>query len=164
MEFVLFIIVAQVLTLLHELGHAIGALVTSEKEVLVVLGRTRKDSMKEVFSIGRLKIKLGLFSPVTGFTHIEMSNLSRAQLMAFYFGGPLMSLSLTFILFVVNQQLINSEVHKIIRFASVYALIQFFITALPIRYPDFWGDYGNLESDGLSILKLFRKNSNVDID
>ncbi|MGI6636058.1 MAG: hypothetical protein ACOX7B_12950 [Christensenellales bacterium] len=162
MKIILFIFVAQLSTILHELGHAVVALIISKKDVFIIIGRTQIDSIRKVISIGRLKIKIGRFSPVTGFAYVDESDLNRAQLVIFYLGGPLISLLLTLVLFFTSRQISNAEVQEILQFSTVYLFIQFLVTVLPIRYPRIWGAYGNYDSDGLSVVKLFKKQDKED--
>lgn len=151
LRIILFWIAAEILTFLHELGHAIAGLLLTRERVVIHMGNPGKRYPHVHF--GRLEIRLHNFVPFVGFTYIDETRLNRAQRLWFYLGGPLMSLALTVLLFSTAATY-GSETLRV--FASM-ALIQLLITAIPMNYPRFFGAYADMPSDGMWVVQLLQR-------
>jgi hypothetical protein len=151
---VLFIIINQITTIFHELGHAIPALIFTKDTVKLILG---KDISKtKIISVSRLNIELRGFSPSTGFVYWNAGKMTKSQKLVATTGGPLVSLiigvSLIFFSGAVNDYLIK----QIMFFSALYNLFEFITTSIPVIYPKWWGEYGGFSSDGYKVLSLIK--------
>lgn len=157
LQLILLFATAELCTLLHELGHAAGILLSSREKVLIRLGLPPFDKDKRLLQLGRLSLQHGGFMPFYGVTYVNEEALNRRQLLLFFLGGPLLSLLLSGLAFAAAARWGSGSAAELLRFAGTYLLIQFFITALPLRYPQFPGPYAGMKSDGLYILELLPK-------
>ncbi|MCE7792823.1 hypothetical protein K8O68_10390 [Salipaludibacillus sp. CUR1] len=52
----------------------------------------------------------------------------------------------------------NGNIHSILIGITVFNIFSFLVTAIPLKYPRWWGAYKGLPSDGLQFLNLLRGN------
>lgn len=157
MTVIIFVMVAQTTTIIHELGHAIPALIFTKDKVKITLGS--KDVIG-VFSLGRLDIYIKKFNPIAGFVHSNKSSLSKPALFLISFGGPAFSCITIILLIFIRNDALNRYTFQALDFAVNYCIISFIITAVPVIYPKFFGVYSGQPSDGYRMLMLLKKNSN----
>lgn len=152
---IFFIVVAPTCTLLHEVGHGLGAISTSKSNVHIYLGKRTKDN-KENFKLGRLHFHIQW--SFAGFAHWG-KGLDKRQRAVALAGGPIMSLLLVLLFWLFASLVSQSELRQLINWTVTYNLIQFIITIIPITYPRWMGGYNGLPSDGLQLLRLLREKT-----
>lgn len=155
LNIILFILIAQITTIAHELGHALSALILSKENIKIILGRRNNKNFKKI-GLTRLNIELKGFDPFTGFVQINESKLTKFQKIMFYAGGPIVSLVLAIVLSLIISSIEHEVLKQIIVFSRNYQLLQFIATSIPMVYPKWWGGYGGNSSDGHAILKLIK--------
>ncbi|OFZ23194.1 MAG: hypothetical protein A2X94_02840 [Bdellovibrionales bacterium GWB1_55_8] len=133
---------------MHELGHAAVPLLEGE-HVKIFLGSMSGVSIE----IGRLEIILGEIAraPYFGFTEWTSNSL------ASQIGGPLISLLMIllvgFATYTVRKQ--SAILRQVGTAALIAVVLQFVFTTIPMKYPEWFGHYAGMESDGLKALCLF---------
>ena len=85
-----FIAFKSIATLLHELGHALPALLLTNSPVSIRVG---DDSEKPFIDAGRMTLSLSLRTASIGFTSYDRNSLSVFRLVLVVLGGPVISLS-----------------------------------------------------------------------
>ncbi|WP_237706192.1 hypothetical protein [Ornithinibacillus scapharcae] len=151
--FLFFILVVPVFVLLHEIGHGIGALLTSKADIHIYLGQFSEDNI-ENFKLGRFHL------------HIQWSNvgyaywgesLEKHQKIIALASGPLMSLFLALLFGQLTSLDLQNELRQFFSLSAIYNFFQFIITIIPITYPRWMAADEKLSSDGLQIIHLLRK-------
>ncbi len=153
--FSFYILLIPFFILLHEVGHGLGAVISSNSHVHIYLG-TKNEKNKENFKIGKLHFHI-IWSYI-GFAYWE-AELNKRQKVAALAGGPLMSLLLTLIfgwLTIITSQ---SELHQLFFGSLVFNLFQFITTIIPVKYPRWMGGYSGFKSDGLQLLGILRSKN-----
>jgi len=85
-----FIAFKSIATLLHELGHALPALLLTNSPVSIRVG---DDSVKPLIDAERMTLSLSLRNASIGFTSYDRNSLSVFRLVFVVLGGPMASLS-----------------------------------------------------------------------
>lgn len=152
---IFFIVVAPTCTLLHEVGHGLGAISTSKSDVHIYLGKRTKDN-KENFQLGRLHFHIQ--GSLSGFAQWE-KGLDKRQRAVALAGGPIMSLLLVLLFGLLVSLISQSEVRQLMNWALMFNIIQFTGTIIPITYPRWMGGFSGLPSDGLQLLRLLREKT-----
>lgn len=146
---------------IHEIGHAIGYMIaTKDNNWNIGIGKGGR-----VCKIGRFNIHLipfyGYFLPIN-----MKKSISKTKIIANLIGGPLASLLLLLLLFLVKYN-INSLVQVIlalearaylIDYSIIFNLSMFISSALPYK-PRSWLFNGYV-SDGWQILENIKTNKN----
>lgn len=159
--FVGFFLISIVSILFHEYGHIIMAKLfynAKYKGIDLGLGKT-------LFSIGKVSVKS---MPIYGYAHFEYKDAesfektSRLRKIMPYFGGPLFSILLVFLSYIVAVRLSTSNYDDIyLILANIclnYNLILFFSAIFPTTY--FTRASGQpVYSDGMCVLKIIRNES-----
>jgi hypothetical protein len=144
------------LTLLHELGHAVPAALLTGRRVMVNQG-ARPSLLR--FSLWRLDFRLrplvGFRTAWFGFYESEAEDVSRAKRAVIAGAGPATSLLAFFALSLLAASL-PYPASWFVWSAGIGALIQFLVTALPLRYGRVFGPYSGRISDGRRIVELVR--------
>ncbi|CAK4074644.1 hypothetical protein VDT1_3519 [Vibrio sp. 16] len=144
-------IIAPLLTLIHELGHAIPQLFWV-KHVTISLGTPRRGF---TIPMGRLTIITSATPFHRGFCQIS-STLSLQQRAFVLLGGPLVSWGCYF-LFSVGQNVSTPPFATYcLNFSATFSFLQALMTTIPWRYPKRLVGYSGQASDGLQLLKLLR--------
>lgn len=151
-----FVIVFQLTTIIHELGHAVPARIFSKDKVTIYLG---VGNSKRNFKIGGLQVVLRGFHPFTGFALWNGDKLTRLGKILSTLGGSLISLIVGLGLLLFTGKVSNIILNNLFTFMSYYNLFQFIVTAIPIKYPSWWGAYGGVTSDGYKALAIFKEKS-----
>jgi hypothetical protein len=142
------------LTLLHELGHAMTALALGVRRVIVSVGRPPRRAL----SLGRLELRIRLLNRPrwSWFGTIEASDdLSRPKAIAVLAAGPLVTGAVLATLFVAAALVPWPPVLLVWAVAAAVAW-ELLVTAIPIRYPRWFGPYAGRVSDGYRISRLLR--------
>lgn len=148
-----FMIVGPACTLLHEIGHGVGAIATSKSNVHIYLGKINKNN-KENIKLGRLHFHIQW--SFAGFAHWG-KGLDKRQRAVALAGGPIMSLLLALLFGLLASFVSQSVWHQLVTWTAIYNLIQFLITVIPMTYPRWMGAYQGMSSDGLKLLRLLRE-------
>ncbi len=154
LNIILLIIVSQSATISHELGHAITALIFTEDNVKVTLGKNKTESKK--ISFKRLYIELKGFQPFLGFVQWNSSKITKFQKIMITAGGPIASLIIGVILIIISRVIKFQLLKQVITFSAYYHIWQVIITSIPIVYPKWWFGYEGHSSDGYKILRLIK--------
>lgn len=157
MNLILFIIlgvlIIQLATFFHELGHAIPAVVFSNDKVKMVLGNKR---INKRVKINKLSISIRSFEPFTGFVCYNAKNIKKAQIMIICIGGPITSLLIGVISFALSNLILQDIIRKLLIFASIYNIFLFILTIVPIIYPNWIGKLGGHLSDGYKAIRTIK--------
>lgn len=158
LTFLLFIaLILPFTTFVHELGHALVATHLLKVPVEIKLGTTFN---RKGLTLGRIHINIQLLSGWVGFFNYKAptKKVSKSKQILIFLAGPLFSILLSSVCFTfltyINVPMILNNLLKFIMHAS---LAQFLITIIPFKYPDFFGSYSGLSSDGYQIVKLIRQ-------
>ncbi|WP_214481878.1 M50 family metallopeptidase [Bacillus sp. SM2101] len=153
--FLLFItLILPFTTFIHELGHALPALLISKDPVEIRLGKSDKGTG---ITFGRLTIKIQPLSGWLGFAffHIPKHKSMSVHHALVLLSGPLFSFMLSLFCYVLYTFLdFNSISSFLIKSIMHASLGQFILTIFPIKYPSFLWGYGGMPSDGYRVLKL----------
>ncbi|MCT2534767.1 hypothetical protein NC661_04490 [Aquibacillus koreensis] len=155
---VYFALVFPISTFIHELGHALPALILSKEKVEIRLGTRFKGSGVR---FGRLTIKVQPFSGFTGVVNFNISKESNAKARNFWILilGPMFSFFLVVgCYFVITYNELPDVIDFLIRALMFASLAQFTLTIIPMKYPIFFGAYKGTPSDGYRVLMLFKKD------
>jgi hypothetical protein len=161
------------LTLLHELGHALTALALSHQPIHVFLGTTprqirqRGREEKPIFCLGKLAFSLSLVGLPFGVGWARWpANLSWRRSVLTLLAGPVTTLlclvvvSLTTLVLrpAAHPSAIQSGAYDFFLWLLLLAGLQFLACALPVQYPAFWvGALAGLSSDGDKIRRLLKQ-------
>lgn len=151
---VLWVVTGPLLTMLHEAGHGVAALLLSRGQVSVSVGPAHG---RWSFRAGRIRFDLTpLYGPV-GFYSYQTDQVSRVSRTAILIAGPLVSLLSGIALIAVDGA--TPVADSWVRDGRNWALLQFLLTAIPMHYPPGWGPYGGVPSDGLRLVRLWRSDN-----
>ena len=143
------------LTLLHELGHALPALAVSHEPVAVRVGWQPNRTV----SLGRLKLHFRLLNRPKwgwfGYFEVKWECLERWQAVAVTAGGPVVSV-LVLAALLTGTALIRWPAVILIWTTALAVAWQVLVTAIPMRYPGWFGPYAGWTSDGYRIVRLLR--------
>lgn len=150
--FTFYILLIPFYILLHEVGHGLGVVLSSNSDVHIYLG-PRNEKNKENFTIGKFHFHL-LWSYI-GFVDWEarLNNRQRAAALA---GGPVMSLLLTLLFAWLTYINSHSELHQLFFGSMIFNLTLFIATIIPVKYPRWMGGYSGHRSDGLQLLRIIK--------
>lgn len=155
MDLILFIplgvLIIQLATFFHELGHAIPAVLFSNDKVKMVLGNKRTNKS---LKINKLSINIRSFEPFTGFVCYNAKNIKKAQIMIICIGGPITSLLIGIISFILSNLILNKMGSELLIFSSIYNVFLFLISIIPITYPNWIGKLGGHLSDGYKAMRV----------
>lgn len=150
----MWIIIIQLTTIIHELGHGIPALFFSKDKVIMYLGITK--TTVRTYNLGNFQVVLRGFHPFTGFVTWNNTKIKGVQELITVIGGPLISLLIAVGLFVIGSNLKVRRLSEVVDLAAYYNFYQFILTVVPMRYPKWWGNYGGYSSDGYKAVKLLK--------
>lgn len=147
------------LTLIHELGHAAAALLLTRNEITVFLGTAPTINADSRFRFswqwGRLRFVTQPFRGFFGFCRHGKSD-ARWKSMVISGAGPLASLTTAALIWFLDTTLEPDlgVFDYAPQWAGMFAFISFLVTALPMRYPSWWGAYKGMDSDGMRIYRV----------
>lgn len=151
-----FVIVFQLTTIIHELGHAVPARIFSKDKVTIYLG---VGNSKRNFKIRELQVVLRGFHPCTGFVAWNGEKLTRSGKIVSSLGGPLISLMVGIGSLLIAGKMENNVLNNLFTFIAYCNLTQFIGTVIPIKYPSWWGAYGGVTSDGYKALAILKEEA-----
>lgn len=154
LSIILVLSILQIATIVHEFGHAIMALLFSDDNVKIILGK--KNTKVRIIRFSRLHIEIYKFDPFVGFTHYNSSKMTRMQKIIAIAGGPIISLIIGVSLILVSRTLNQTLIRQIVIFSAYSYISQFLLTAIPIVYPKWWSGYGGHTSDGHKVMSLMK--------
>ena len=157
-NFLAILVIVQLATLFHELGHALAGLIFTKEDVNILLGRRRSKRKLRKLELGRLVINFNGIDPLTGFSWLDESRLTKFQRLVFYAGGPLVSLLMGIIFYLIGRNIDHQVVSRIAQLFSSWLLVQFLFTAIPLEYPAWFAGYGGQSSDGRIIARLIKSD------
>lgn len=148
-----YIIFMPVLTLLHELGHAIPALIFTKEKVIINMGHS---NLNKKIELNRLVIKLNGYKSLSdvsyGYINWTPLDNNKTKSILMSLGGPLTSLIVSILLYIYLINVNLPYVPMILLNALfLFSLFQFLLTILPMKY--FYNPYLGCTSDGYKILQ-----------
>lgn len=153
------LIMIPVANIMHELGHAIPALLFSRKDVKIVIGKNNERIMK--FKVNRLIFIFRGFNFIFSATDYNITLMKPGQQIAAFAGGPVISFIFGESLWAVSRIISNTSVYSTMSFIQCYFIMQFIVSAIPVIYPHWFGNYAGYPSDGykvVTVLKNSRRN------
>lgn len=146
------LVVAPLLTTLHELAHAAVALAVQPGRVIVQLG---SGDLRRTLRVGRLEVRHR--SPAwfwAGSFGVEGSAPSPRGQVAVSLAGPVSSLATGLVLLAVHWNAsLPAGVAHLVSAGMVFSLVQFLATIVPLVYPAGMPGYAGLPSDGLRAVR-----------
>jgi hypothetical protein len=136
------------LTLIHELGHALMAIMLTGQRVTVQLGR-RPGVL--LLSCGKIDFHLRPFMlPVSFYEMSDWQRATRQQLAWIALAGPLTSLLMMALAtgFAIAAHGLDEKAYFLASGTALLALGQFLFSMAPVRYPRWMGAYAGHWSDG----------------
>lgn len=146
---------APLLTLFHELGHAIAFLIfTDSKKIDVHIGSHGDTAGKFNFKVGRLYFHVTIVDSLTsgGICLSEKVPNSYVKAILIILAGPVFTVILSTILGIL---VFNSELHRAIKFYFFFLMICAFLGLWHNLVPRVFKKY-NLYNDGMQILFRYR--------
>ena len=157
-NFLAILVIVQLATLFHELGHALAGLIFTKEDVNILLGKRRSKRKLRKLVLGRLVINFNGIDPLTGFSWLDESRLTKFQRLVFYAGGPLVSLLMGLTFYLIGRNIDHQVMSRIAQLFSSWLLVQFLFTAIPLEYPAWFAGYGGQSSDGRIIARLIKSD------
>ncbi|WP_018591196.1 hypothetical protein [Terrisporobacter glycolicus] len=156
-----YIIFMPVLAFIHELGHAIPALIFTKNEVSVNIGNY--NLIKKV-KLNRLVINIYGYRSImdVSYAYVNWETLeSKFKSIIMIAGGPIASLCTSIVLYLTLEIIqLPYLIMKIFNGILLCSIGQFIVTALPMKYSDN-GPYKGFTSDGYKIEQWLKmKNTN----
>lgn len=153
-----YIIFMPILTLLHELGHAIPALIFTNEEVTINIGNS---NLNKQIKLNRLVIKINGYNSLVdvSYGYVNLAPLdTKFKVVFMTLGGPLTSLIVSILLYIY---LINVSLPYVLMISFnalfIFSAFQFLLTIFPIKY--FYKPYVGHTSDGYKILQHLKKDT-----
>jgi hypothetical protein len=146
-----------ILTIIHELGHALPALIFTHNKVTINIGNS---NFNKQINLNRLSININGYKSLMdvsyGYVNWEPID-NRFKLIIMILGGPVTSLLVSVLLFVYLMK-VRLPYFLMISFNAlfIFSVIQFLITILPIKYN--YKPYIGNTSDGYKILQCLKKS------
>ena len=163
MDFIVYLLVyiifMPILTLLHELGHAIVALIFTKEKVIINIGNS---DLNKKIELNRLVIKLNGYKSLVdvsyGYANWTLLDSNKIKSILMILGGPLTSLigSILLYIYLINVSL-PYILMVLLNALFSFSLFQFLLTILPMKY--FYRPYVGYTSDGYKILQHLKNNS-----
>ena len=151
------IIVTHPLTvILHELGHAIPAILFTKEKVTIYIGSYGETEKSLRFRVGLLEVwlKKSIFWK-TGLCQTSSNNMSFTKKIIFIVGGPLASLTFAV---VASYYVFSYDMHgafkMIMSFFTLAAAWDFFSNIIPSDHPTKLSNGNVCYNDGNSLRKL----------
>ena len=153
--FATMLLVSPILTLFHELGHAIFILLFTDDDVDIVIGEAQA-------KIGSLKLKrinicfnnIITYYGMCYWGKIKQESNIKFKRIFISLGGPLASAIIAGISLLMCYYTRGSFMNRIFNIITWSSLIQFFMTIIPITYKS--GSYKDTISDGKNIMNILK--------
>lgn len=151
----LWLIVMPLMTLVHELSHALAVLTLTGREVTLRLGNGERQLK---WRWNRLQLCTGWATGFIGTFHYADEGVSPYRKLAIHLAGPLASLLLGLLGWgITSLQEIPLWLARAGNTIAIAACIQALATILPMRYPRWVPGYGGKSSDGWRALEALRQ-------
>ena len=151
----LWLIVLPLMTLVHELSHALAVLALTGREVTIRLGHSEQQLK---WRWNRLQLCIGWATGFIGTFRYADESVTPYRKLAIHLAGPLASLLLALLGWgITSLQGIPLWLARAGNTMAIAACIQFLATILPMRYPRWVPGYGGKSSDGWRALQALRK-------
>lgn len=156
-----YIIFMPVLSFIHELGHAIPALIFTKDEVSINIGNY--NLIKKV-KLNRLIINIYGYRSIVdvSFAYVNWKPVeSKFKSIIMIAGGPIASLCISVVLYLTLDTIqLSYLLIKIFNGMMLFSIGQFIVTALPMKYSDN-SPYKGVTSDGYKIVQWLKlENAN----
>ena len=155
-----YIIFMPVLSFIHELGHAIPALIFTKGEVSVNIGNY---NLIKKAKLNRLVINIYGYRSImdVSYAYVNWESIdSKFKSIIMIAGGPIASLCTSIVLYLTLDTIQLSYLIKIFNGILLFSIGQFIVTALPMKYSDN-SPYKGFTSDGYKIAQWLKlKNTN----
>lgn len=150
------LIIIIIANIIHELGHAIPALLFSRSNVKIVIGTNNE-------KISQVKIKKVTFlfrgiNFIFSATDYNSKYMKPAQQIAAYAGGPVISFIFGESLSLISKMISNENIRSLVIIASFYFVVQFIMSIVPLIYPKGFLFYQGFPSDGFKIITVLKNN------
>jgi hypothetical protein len=156
--FINWLLVLPFLTFIHELGHGVAGLYLTKGPVTIQIGGVGNNGRRLTF--GRLTVilawRLHLLSPTIGFYHVDQSDLTIRRKVIILLCGPIASFFISMSLGIISLAIRPSPLAFPMYTASILALLQFLLSAIPFTYPSWFGGYRGVPNDGKQIQNYHR--------
>lgn len=148
-----YLIAGPVLTLAHELGHALP-LALAKHPATVHVGNPEK-SARLSFSLGKVDVRLRYSPGFSGLCRYDEppSGFSAEGSLLVALGGPAASALVALISGLAAYLSPSLPGWALLSAVSVAAFLQVFFALIPVRYPKWLGTAGGSPSDGLRALR-----------
>ena len=146
--------------LVHELGHAIPALLFTQKPVTIYVGSYGDRSKSLFFNLGRLQsfVSYDIFQSQMGLCY-HSSAKTIQQTLLIILGGPLASLLFGLLLIVlVSNFIFPPMLNFVFYMLLVSAIFDFFVNMIPSKNPSYLFDGTPVYNDGNSFFKLLKES------
>ncbi|HLR01721.1 MAG TPA: hypothetical protein VK111_03175 [Virgibacillus sp.] len=142
--------------LIHETGHALGAVLSTKNAVARVYLGYYDDTNKVNMTMGR--IHFHIVWGFGGFCWTDRIGMTKIQRFMTVAGGPTLSIILSIILFYFfYYKPFNMYINFMFVGMFWLNLNQVIFTIIPIVYPKWWGPYGGHTSDGYKLIQIFKE-------
>jgi|GEM_PF-2622269 len=149
LNIIIFLILLHFSAALHELGHAVMALIFTKKEVRIILGT---DDLRKKISIKKLTIEFHQ-APISGFYRYSDDGLSIFSVALINLAGPIVSFATAFIIFYLIRDAGKNIYIDILEIYGYTNLSQGIATIIPMRYPAIFRPYKGHKSDGYQFIE-----------
>jgi hypothetical protein len=146
------------LLIVHELGHAVVALLCTGNRVIVRLGRP--PALLRL-ALGRLELHFRPFDGSGFYQILDWQQTTPRQRAWAALGGPVSTLLVLVAgsaLAVVSRPALDA-LYFLSAGIAFLAVLQLLLTVPPIHYPTWWGDYAGTYSDGYHVWRLWSTRS-----
>lgn len=152
-DFIIWILIIETCVILHEIGHALTALLLTKDKVVINLGSYNKNPLK-IIKMKRLNIIFYDYLFSFGYVSYNPQKLNTKAKILFYFSGPLF----TFIAFIILMCFYSLFHIKVLHYFQIFLLIASLINLIPFKFPKMLCGNLYIKSDGYNIIRyIIRK-------
>lgn len=144
--------------LLHEIGHGVGAVLTSKSHVHIYLG-SKDEQNKMNFRLGRFFFHLQF--GYMGFCRWE-EDLNKRQKFFSLIGGPVTTFLMMGVFLLLRDNVGEGSIRTLFVKAAEFNLFLFLSTIIPFRYPRWMGTIAGYPTDGLQLIWLFQDENETE--
>ncbi|MGM0847384.1 MAG: site-2 protease family protein [Bacillota bacterium] len=158
---IVYLILVPLAVLLHEIGHALGVILfTKHRRANVYLGPHVPENAAH-FRLGRMNFYLrlatfGYCSSIDEEGKSSTETMSSLQRIAFYAGGPVMSLIFA-LMSLTASSLLTGQLFTLMQAFTIVNLFTFLSTSLPYIYPKWRKGLAGTPTDGYRVRETLKK-------
>lgn len=142
----LLFIVAPIGTFIHELGHALGAVLAKADTVILSIGSGKKTFQ---FSIKKIQIKIHNLFFIGGYIESERKlSYKNRDICLIAILGPMLNIIIAAVLFFIQKNVVNNDFIYILFLFNIWLAL---INIIPFKI-------GDKYSDGYTILRAIMKH------